>query len=305
MTAKGGKAARAKEQAGSHGPLGALGRLLSGPLRWVVGLGLVVAIVAAGGYALRQHVRQQLIATERYFLHAERIHITPPPEWIKADIRGEVVRLGSLDEPLSLLDDDLAQRVARAFGLHPWVAEVVRVQKRAPADVDVELTYRRPVAMVEVPGGLYPVDLAGVLLPTDDFTPQEAQRYPRIGGIAVLPLGTVGSDWGDPRVRQAAQLGAALGDVWVTWKLDRIVPGPDSSGEPASFELYTRSGTRIVWGHAPGCEAAGTAPAAEKLAWLEAYFTQHATFDGREGPQEIDLRQSGPAAVAPRTAGRP
>jgi len=78
------------------------------------------------------------------------------PEWIHCDLRAEIFRSAALDGPLSIMDEDLAERIAVACALHPWVARVRSVRKYHPARVVVELDYRRPVLMVEVTGGLLP-----------------------------------------------------------------------------------------------------------------------------------------------------
>ena len=87
----------------------------------------------------------------------ERIATTPQPAWIHGDVRGDVLSTLSPDRPLSLLDDNLAEHVVSRFRLHPWVAKVNRVQKYHPARVKVDVTYRRPVCMVN---GLLPVGLS-------------------------------------------------------------------------------------------------------------------------------------------------
>ena len=72
-----------------------------------------------------------------------------------------------------MLDRMLAVKVARAFELNPWVARVKWVRKSYPGQVEVELEYRRPVAMVEVytddEMGLFPIDSHAVLLDPRDY----------------------------------------------------------------------------------------------------------------------------------------
>ena len=110
---------------------------------------MVLAGTLLGGwYVVWYRQRRPRPASSLYRLRLEQVHITPPPPWIDCDIRGEVFRDGSLDGPVSILDDDLAARIAAAFKLHPWIAQVRRVRKLTPAAVDVELVYRQPVCMV-------------------------------------------------------------------------------------------------------------------------------------------------------------
>ena len=124
------------------------------------------------------------------------------------------------------MDDDLVERVAKAFAGHPWVAKVLSVAKRYPASVKVELAYRKPVCMVVVPGGLVPVDEGGILLPRGegDFSPLEATRYPRLEGIDHMPAAPVGSRWTDAKVIGGAEIAAAIGPAWGGLGLRSIVP---------------------------------------------------------------------------------
>ena len=104
-------------------------------------------------------------------------------------------------------------QVKQAFGVQPWIKRVKFVNKRFPATVEVEVEYRRPIAMVEVPAGMFedfdepgllPVDVDGCLLPVE-LTEQEAAIYPWISGINTSPSGPPGNPWGDERVTKSRQ----------------------------------------------------------------------------------------------------
>lgn len=208
---------------------------------------------------------------ESYSLTLRDVQMTPPPAWVRSDVRGDVARIGSLDS-LSLLDHNLTRQVAHAFALHPWVAKVERVSKFYPAGLRVDLAYRRPVGMVEVEHqgkpGLLPIDRDGVLLPPEDFSAAQAKSLPRLSVGKTFPAGPVGSSWDDPRVTVAAILADFLVDDWAKHpELFEIVAMPLTYGglpETVSFEIVLRSGRRITWGRAPGREGSGEAIATEK-----------------------------------------
>jgi len=224
-------------------------------------------------------------------LTPESVQITPLPPWIHRDIRAEVFGSASLDGPLSIMDDDLARRVADAFSLHPWIAKVERVAKQYPARVIVDLTYRRPACMVEVRNGLLPVDASGVLLPVEDFSPVEAAGYPRLAGIDTVPLGTTGESWGDIRVVEAARLAEILQDFWKKWKLAKIVASPTGIGNEHIYALITRGGTQIHWGLPPTSDAPGKLSPQEKLTRLQKYIQRYGTLEGADGPQVLDVNE--------------
>ncbi len=283
--------------------LGKLISLMRGPAGPFVRAALLVALLFGAWYLVWLKVSDRVLSSEEYVVGPRDVEITPLPEWIHTDVRSDAFRNASLGGPLSIMDDQLTERIANAFSLNPWVAKVVQVRKRPPARVKVELVYRRPVCMVQLHGDLLPVDVHGDLLPVDvhgvllpygndDFSSIEKSYYPRLVGIDTVPVGTVGECWGDARVVGGAEIAAALGEVWDELNLQQIVPSaPLTTGvakEP-TYTLVTRGGTRILWGRAPGTDAPGELPAADKVARLRKYTEQHGTLEGVSGPQELDL----------------
>ncbi|HVX16278.1 MAG TPA: hypothetical protein VHC22_34145 [Pirellulales bacterium] len=275
--------------------------------RLFVGL-LVLGMCAGGVWALWQRVRKDVYAAPRHVVQAEAVSATPPPAWIRTDIKAEVVRDIFLAGPVSDLDEDLGERFYEAFAAHPWVAKVVRVTKRSPAVVQVDLVYRRPVLMVRVHDGLLPVDGEGVQLLTADFSPLEAGRYPRLAEIGSVTPPPAGTRWADSRVVAAARLAAVLIDTWQELGLHQIGLAAESAHVQAStldFDLLTKAGTRVHWGPAPGPGADEQAAAADKLSRLRHYAAEHGTLDGARGPQDLDLRDPHGVRAVPRTAAVP
>lgn len=277
----------------------------SGPVRrWLLVTTVILLAGGGGAYAIWNQVRDHVLAGAEYQLDPEKIVVSPQPEWIRSDVRAEVLEQANFDGKLSLLDPELTLRLASAFATHPWVAHVERVSKRFPAGVEVVLSYRKPVAMVEVRGGALPVDFEGVVLPSGDFTAEEAEHYPRIDEIHTAPGGEVGSRWGDVAVVGAAQIAAVLATDWQTLGLARIVPAgrrPARSGYEYEYTLFTKAGTRVDWGRAPGTDSPGETSAADKLARLREYVAQNNSLDGTGGPQRMRFLDSGQLSVERRT----
>ena len=281
-------------------------RLLAGPWRRAALASLLVVVFLGGWYLVWREVRPRVLASDEYLLSPHDVETTPLPDWIRADVRAQVFRDASLDGPLSIMDDDLTERIANAFSLHPWVARVGPVRKYHPARVEVDLVWRRPVCMVEIAEGLLPVDVEGVLLPRGDFSQVEAGRYPRLVGIDTAPIGPVGTRWGDGRVVDAAEIAAAFGPAWQPLKLDRIAPAPASApgySEETTYELLTRGGTRILWGRGPASKMPSEIPAVDKVARLRQYAAENGSLEGPDGPQVLDVRTLKPLRGVPRTAG--
>jgi hypothetical protein len=284
-----------------------MGRFKLRPRVWGLLL-LLAALGVAGQFAWRRSARM-IARHPQYRLTTESIHITPPPAWIRSDIKVEVLRDAGLIGTVSVLDDweTLGRRVKDAFEFHPWVASVERITKRLPAALEIELKYRRPIAAVESRDSsgvtFLPIDERGVRLPEGDLTDAERRYLPRISGVTGRPL--VGDVWTDERVLGGARLIAALGDVWRQLKLVEIMamarPSPNDAAPAYTFEIVTTGGTRIVWGAVPGAEkSAGELTCDEKRRRLLEYANQHGQLDSIEGPASIDVRTE--LVVTPRTA---
>jgi hypothetical protein len=281
------------------------------PYRRVFVVLLLAAGLTGGAYYGWQRVGPQVTQGPEYLLEPDQIEITPPPPWIRSDVRGETIRDGGLSG-LSILDRELTVKIARAFSLHTWIEEVRRVRKEHPARVVVDLAYRRPVAMVEVTmndrPGLLPVDVNGVLLPPGDFSAEQARDYLRVSLADATPAGPVGTPWGDPRVDGAARIAAVLQEHWKQLGLYRVsVEPPDSL--PAAlpetvFVLSTRRGAQVFWGAAPPAHSDADVKAAlVKVERLIAYVEQHGPLDGLNSETQIDLTQA--AMPSQRTASMP
>ncbi len=229
-----------------------------------------------------------------YRMLATEIEITPPPHWVPHELVPQVIEQAALPEELSMLDDGLVATVADAFRLCPWVEDVVSVSKSFPPRVTVVLNYRRPVAMVAVRQGHYPIDAHGVLLPPQEFSVADTRTYPTITGIDSTPQGPAGSEWGDPAVEEAAALAAELAPHWKKLGLASIAcpPAADSHTkiDEGVFMLTSKGGSEIIWGHAPGTDHPGELSTKQKLGRLEEYVSRFGGFDRPHGPYRIDIR---------------
>lgn len=238
-----------------------------------------------------------LSSQPEYQLSWSDIHISAPSRWIPINFAAQVQQQSELPETLNLLDPALAKQLAQAFAHHPWVSGVTSVEKRH-GGVDVTLTYRKPVLMVQTPRGLYPVDIDAVLLPPADFTASDVELFPRVEHVRSTPQGPAGTLWGDDAVAGAARLAARLTQEddhqtpWSRYGLSSIVvlsqPGPVSGVDDVLFGLITKTGSRIIWGHAPQADA--LEPTVEqKLERLDKYLADNGAFEYRNQPVKIDI----------------
>jgi hypothetical protein len=269
---------------------------------------LALIVVAALGWAMQtvwRLVEPAIVHREPYLLAAERITMTTQPEWIDSDIHEEVIRNAGLDKRLSILDEAFMSVVEDAFALHPWIATVDKITKQYPAGVHVDVTFRKPVAVVEMASEegmlLVPLDADAVVLPIVDI-PEIRKRYmPRIQNIVDRP--PVGQKWDNPRVTGAVDLAVRLADYWEQLFLVDILPStrPEILDEHRFFvyDLMTRGGTRVVWGAAPGLSPPGEADFGTKLERLKRCVTEHGPLDTVQSPAIVDVRNQ--LTVTPRT----
>jgi len=254
-----------RRQPSAEKPAGGLRSFL---VRRRAGLGAaaVVAAAALGGWLAATRMRESLRDDPANVLQPSAVVVTGIAPWVRSDLGREALRDASLDGGVPLDDPELPQRLARAFEMHPWVREVVRVTLRHPAAAAVEVRCREPVAVVAVPSGVLAVDAEGVVLPSDDFTAEAAAAYPRVAGIRSSPVGVYGSPWGDPAVVEAAAVAAAVGPESRALGLRDLRPAGGAGG----WELLDDAGRVIRFGSAPGRERAGEPAVAAKLARLRA-----------------------------------
>lgn len=232
------------------------------------GLGTLVVLAAVIGLGWTAWTRygDRIRDAPDLVLVPDAVTVEGVAPWIRGDLKTEALRDASLADGLPLDDPELVRRLARAFDMHPWVREVLRVEVRHPATAVVRIRCREPVAMVAVPGGLLAVDADGVVLPSEDFSAESAAAYPKVSGIVTGPRGSVGFPWGDPLVEQAAALAAALGPDWA--RLGLVECRPAVGRQPTAWELVSAKGRTIVFGSAPGQEQSGEPTAAVKIGRL-------------------------------------
>jgi hypothetical protein len=300
-----------------------LRQLLLNPLagsnhRFFVVLALF-SLPVIGGFLAWSKWGPMITGQPRYVLEADSLEIPPQPSWIQADVKAEVMRDGSLTG-MSILDPELTKRIVRAFELHTWVAKVDWVGKRPGGEaprVIVRLRYREPAVMVKTNQGyqgFWPVDTDGVLLPPNEFSPNQTHSYLRVLADESLPAGPVGTSFGDEGVIGAAKVAAAFREIWrqiglewikVQWPPPRNMhqaATPDyvlfPSGippEPTAHQWTSNRSTgqphvEVHWGSTPGQEQPGEAQAEEKIARLKQFVQKNGPLDRQSVSMILDLR---------------
>lgn len=244
--------------------------------KWIVqglvpilcGMALLLGAIATGRTA-----RDSLHDRTAYCLAFADIDCQPPEGRTRTDFLNEVRSLAVQPAALHVLDDDLSHRLHRAFLAHPWVESVRRVAV-ARASVHVEMEYRRAIlAVAQADGKWRLVDPRGILLSESLVRP----RLPVLLTDVAAPQGPAGSRWSDARITAVVKTAAFLQPHLARLHLENsrieIIEGDI---------IFVDTGVRVVWGHAPGQEKDGEAPAQLKLRRLLDYQTQHDGLDSLE-----------------------
>lgn len=237
------------------------------------------------GYWGWYHYAANRIDRTFYSLKIDQVQISTQPAWIKSSVLEEVFKEKRLDR-INTLDPSANADIASAFETHPWVKSATRVRKYSGA-VAVDLVYRQPLAMIQVPyqesesgkwkQGFYPVDQYGVVLPVSDFSQSQVFEFLLID-IENIDRTPTGMAYADVRVHHALKLAQFLevsgqrSELEIKWL--RVTRDNDvSTGKPWLLQLQTGDNRLIVWGHTPGDEVGGENPPDRKLSdlanWLK------------------------------------
>jgi Cell division protein FtsQ len=257
------------------------------PIGLLIGVGvLVLALLGVGEFT-----RERIASWDRSTIAFSDIDCPRPQYQDRDEFLAEVRSSGDLPERLPLLEKNLASRLAEAFAQHPWVESVTRVSLSG-RKVHIDLEYRVPVLAVlsaepgDGPGWV--VDRQGVVLPRKDIP----EKLP-ILLATTAPSGRDGEPWGDRTIEAAARMAGLLRPHQKELRLQVF------ERHASGFVLSTADGTHVLWGEAPGSEAAGEATAEEKVKRLLQYCLQYGNLDRPTGRQEHDVR---PKAAATHRA---
>lgn len=274
-------------------------------VRWVFRpMPLTIAAVLSTVWLCWPMVQQKLPKLdnrEEYQVGVDQVVISPAPRWVPEDLVQRVFARADFGDSLSLQDPMVSEKIALAFHTHPWIEQLKRVRKSFPAKITVEVVYREPVAMVQVVGGGYlPIDKFGVLLPDEDFSSADIDRYPIITDVTSIPIRR-GESWGDAAVVGAAELAAVLTRTnegeqswWRALGLQAIrAPQQVAIGNDAAnlqYRLVTPGGSEILWGRSPSTQHPAELKVAQKLERMAEYHRSYNGFDDAPAPFLIDIR---------------
>ncbi|MCA9137230.1 MAG: hypothetical protein KDB00_10735 [Planctomycetales bacterium] len=267
-----------------------LRRMIKAPAVWSL---LWPMLLLIGSYVAYSRWFAPRMVAQYGTLDPAAVTLSPAHEYVRTDLVSEVYRDTRLSE-LSPLDRRVTEKLASAFVSNPWVKHVRSVRKLPGGKIEIDVDYRRPVAVFHLTGdkewlqtiddylasigaaiqggadnAYFPLDGDGVLLPTEKMTSEDTRNLIHIEVSRVFPTGTKGTPFGDRRVESAALLAKLLDAVRDNVRVAKIVV----SGDPRfnlvpELELTLGDGTQLFWGSPPGMEQPNERDARAKLADL-------------------------------------
>jgi len=208
------------------------------------------------------HVRAiEAQQSSAYVADPEQCELERAPAWFGADVEADVRAALAALPPQTLRDDAaveaFAATLARSCG---WIKSVDRAAKRYPNRLELGLTLRRPVALVEGVEQLWLADAEGVVVAPVAQAADYVKEHdlPIVHSAGKLAGCVAGRQLEDRAVLDGlavAQEIAPFRDELHGRDLEVViidVAGPRRAGATALSEvdLYTRSGLAIEWGRA-------------------------------------------------------
>lgn len=255
------------------------------------------SILIGSAIFLWERHQETIVNLEEFSLTQEKIALTPQPHWSELDLK-EMVLDQSNGEQASILDTELVPRTAGIMKQVGFVEQINSIEK-SKSGLNIDVIYRQPIALVELSAvtmkNKWPSNQMGktVLLPVDRngvLMPESIGDNLSLPWIAVLfpsQFEATWEQWPDARIHDAAAISSAFKRPLSELGIQRIttnqIESNSSAQNPKPFELYSGSGTRIVWGNAPGKEADSEANAIEKIRAIEAVVAQYGILN------EVDL----------------
>lgn len=281
------------------------------PATLYLGSALVVLFLAI---ACWEKYGNRIIDQHAMTLTPEKIQMTAQPAWIRGDLKQVV--LGDPGNPAyvppSIMDTALVPQTVASLSSVGWIENIDRIEK-SKTGLEIDLTYRRPVAIVEVIGAnrkgaqktktqLLHIDRSATLMGSGIGNPAEDFLLISVNQPMYMDQLVAWSQWQDARIQSAAAISDAVKDIWKPMGLYRLMTWrnhSNASDRRIPFQLWTkngdRTGVRVIWGNAPGFELPGEASAVAKIEAMAAYVAKHGRFD-KVSDRTLDLR-SGRAVV--------
>jgi len=235
---------------------------LRGTLLHPASLFLVATILILGTAIFSwERYKNRILPPEQYQLTSNNLAITAQPAWTSPDLR--TMLLGDSRQQdfkaKSIMDTALVPHVANTLKSVGWIENIDKIEKTRHG-LDVQLTYRHPVGMVEINSMTMPkstfkdlkpvnfhIDRQGVVM-AGPFSEQPGEHLLiSIGNPMYMDQLLPWSLWQDARVQGAAGICEALKDHWKQlgfYRLTTFRSRVNATDQRIPFQLWTEPGRK-------------------------------------------------------------
>lgn len=253
---------------------------LSIGLAWSVAAGLL-----ALGWLLGVPRLQAFASHERFAEHIN-VRFIDPPKWFNGDLANRLMQTAEMNlggDPMRRDDLVGCREALLASG---WFESIAQVRRVAPDLVEIEARFCRPYAVIRDADGDHLVDAVGRLLPLK-YERGARTSFVVISGAHFARPQRCGEIW------EGADVIAALRMLGVIeqrpWKSQVAAVDVQGCVDGAPMRLKTDRDTSIIWGSAPGEEAALEVLADGKLKILDFLYKKYHRIDAGETSGELDI----------------
>lgn len=173
-------------------------------------------LAAVALVALAPRLQRELAGDRRFWADPAQLEIHAPA-WGGRPVVEPAIRALRALGTISLFDDAFEERIATALRAYPGIASVDAVQRIWPRRYAVDVTLRRPYAVVAQGARRVPVTTEGIVLPEGPYA-EVSRGLLEIVGVPGQPPAP-GSAWRDPRLVEG--LGAL---VQIAPHLEELAP---------------------------------------------------------------------------------
>lgn len=279
--------------------------LLLHPAIWFLAM---TCLVVLSSIRLWEQHRDRIVDRDHDSLTAESVRINLPPKIYSTDLLAELQ--ARVFNKASLSDRELVPLTAEYLGSVPWIKQINRIEKSS-AGLEIDLNYRIPVALIEVASQIAAVaDAEGTVFDTsllvsiDNIDKQTELLRISMPQVMLTNSTVQQTRPTDQRVEHACRLCEFLLPILTELELYRVVtydlPNQKPDSRPPQLELWTRNGTRVVWGSSPGHERPHESSHELKLAALREFISTNGSltqFAARD-ESKIDVSMGTPQVVA-------
>lgn len=216
-------------------------------------------------------------------LHWDNVTLSTTPPMPAADFLREIKAAGRLGDSLDPTQPGLFENLRQSCQRHDWVEQVSRVALVAPKTIQINLSFRTPVAQLRRGNQLHLIDRFGkILLPL--VAEQGSGLIPLIGWDERSATDTEATSW----LAQAGQLAYQLQSDLAPWQIVGIYLVRDANLDTADLRLKTKGSTFIIWQTLKG-PAQDEPTVIEKQSRLRVYQERYGSLDAPTG-QLLDVR---------------